>query len=529
MTEIGGSNRRWLAVSAALAALALAPTARAQPNVLLINTDDQRWDTLDYMPTVKGELAGKGVTFSNSFVVNAVCCPSRASLLTGKWSHSTGVWGIKGPHGGFHACGDSWTLPVWLNEVGYQTMLVGKYLNGYLDPAYVPPGWDRWFATTTNQNAYFGWGASDDGTPVEFGDEPADYSTDVLAARAVDFIRSSTRPFFLYFAPKAPHYDVFGSVTPAPRHVGKFAGLASWRPPNLNERWVGDKPRYVRSRPRLLVDRIAEFRKDQLESLLAVDEAVADMLAALEETGELADTLIIFTSDNGFAWGEHRRLNKVAPYEESIRVPLVVRWDALGLPARTAPHLALNVDLAETIAAASGIAVDTEGRNLLPLILDTQTGWRRSFLFESDLWPDVRVPAYCAFRSARWKYVQYATGEEELYDLRRDPYELRNQAGWAPRVASVIRHRTRVRRSACRPPRFRPLRLCTRTGTSGPDRLRGWKRRDWICAGRGADRINARRGGKDVVRCGPGFDRVRADPRDVLVSCEARSRKRIPR
>ncbi|MGH2714693.1 MAG: sulfatase family protein, partial [Thermoleophilaceae bacterium] len=517
-----------LAAVTALAALALAPAAAAQPNVLLINTDDQRWDTLEYMPTVTSELVGKGVTFSNSFVVNAVCCPSRASLLTGRWSHSTGVWGIKGPHGGFHVFDDRSTLPVWLNDVGYETMLAGKYLNGYLDGAYVPPGWDRWFAHTRNENAYFGWGASEDGTAVEFGSEPGDYATDVLASRAVDFIHDTAgEPFFLYFAPKAPHYDVPGSVTPAPRHAGAYPDLPAWRPPNLNERWVGDKPDYVRSRPRIPLDRIAEFRQDQLESLLAVDEAIAAMLAALRETGELADTLIIFTSDNGYGWGEHRRMNKVAPYEESIRVPLVIRWDALGIPARTSPQLVLNVDLAETIAAAAGIAVPTEGRNLLPLILDARRGWRTSFLVESDMWPDMRVPAYCAFRSSGWKYVQYATGEEELYNLCRDPYEVGN-IGLKRLRLLTMKFRRRVQLSACRPPHFRPLPNCTMMGTRRSDSIRGSRKRDWICAGRGRDRINVRRGGRDVVRCGSGFDRVWADKRDVLYRCEQRSRRRIP-
>ena len=136
-------------------ALVFAAPAAAQPNVLLIVTDDQRWDTLGYMPTVSTELVGNGVTFENSFVVNPVCCPSRASILTGQWSHTHGVWGIAGTYGGFHRFDDVSTLATWLHAAGYRTGLFGKYLNGYQSPDYVPPGWDEWFAFTLNPNAYF--------------------------------------------------------------------------------------------------------------------------------------------------------------------------------------------------------------------------------------------------------------------------------------------------------------------------------------------------------------------------------------
>ncbi len=515
--------RMKIAVVILLAALALAPAAAAQPNVILIVTDDQRWDTLDYMPTVSSELVGKGITFSNAFVVNPVCCPSRASILTGTYSHTNGVWGIAGEHGGFGAFADASTLPVWLSDVGYETMLAGKYLNGYFE-TYVPPGWASWFGFTDNQNAYFDYGATVDGVAAWFGHDESEYATDVLTRRAVDFIRSSSGPFFLYFAPKAPH--IGGPeryVTPAPRHADTLADLEAHRPPNLNERWIGDKPLHIRSRDPVPAAEIDLLRRKQLQSLLAVDEGIADMLAALAETGKLADTLIVFTSDNGFGWGEHRRRHKIVPYEESIRVPLVIRWDALGVPARTVSQAALNVDLAETIAAAAGIAVNTEGRNLLPLILGEQRGWRSSFLIEARMRPKWNLPAYCGFRGQRWKYVQHATGEEELYDLARDPYELRSRH--RARTPMVMAYRQRVQRSECRPPGYSPLPLCTRSGSGGPDWMRGWRRRDWLCAGRGRDRINVRRGGKDVVRCGPGFDRVRADGRDVLIGCELRGRR----
>jgi arylsulfatase A-like enzyme len=498
-------------------ALVFAAPAGAQPNVLMIVTDDQRWDTLGYMPTVTAELVGKGVRFDNAFVVNPVCCPSRSSILTGRWSHSTGVWGIDGPYGGFHAFDDSSTLPVWLNEAGYQTAMIGKYLNGYTDGSYVPPGWDQWFAHTTNENAYFDWDASENGSAVSFGSAPEDYNTDVLGTRAANFIRNSgSDPFFLYFAPKAPHLP----ATPAPRHEGTFAGLEPWRPPSWNEADVSDKPLYVRRAAPIDAAILDSMRQRQLESLLAVDDAVAGILAALEDTGKLHDTLIIFLSDNGFLWGEHRKAHKLVPYEESIRVPLVIRWDALGAQG-TSDRFALNVDLAPTIAAAVGIdAPKAEGKSLLPLLTNTATTWRTSFLFEHFAQP-WRVPGYCGFHGQHWKYVQYATGEEEFYDLAADPYELQSLHRTVSRPL-LMAYRKRVQRSACRPPGYQPLPLCTLTGTDGPDRLWGTRRRDWICAGAGADRINVRGGSNDLVRCGPGFDRVWADPTDRMFGCERR-------
>jgi N-acetylglucosamine-6-sulfatase len=506
-------------------ALVFAAPAAAQPNVILIVTDDQRWDTLAYMPTVSSELVGKGVTYTNAFAVNPLCCPSRATILTGTYSHTNGVWTNAGTHGGFGVFRDGETLPVWLRSLGYRTGLVGKYLNGYAHPTYVPPGWDQWFANFGNPQLYFDYDITDGVSLFQFGSEPEDYATDVLAAQAVRFIRETAAPFFLYFAPKGPHITNVDesrfSVDPAPRHVDRFAGLGAHWAPNVNELDLRDKPGWLRGRAPVPAAGLAEMREEQLEALLAVDDAVAAMLAALRQTGELADTLIIYTSDNGQAWGAHRWTQKTVPYEESLRVPLVVRYDALAPAVREEARLTLNVDVAPTVLEAAGLAVaGREGRSLLPLMSGTAQ-WRRSFLFEHYGGPGDGVPSYCGFRSTRWKYVQYWTGEEELYDLERDPYELSNlRERWAlPRRMS---YRARLLSSPCRPPGFRPLPLCDRFGTLGPDRIWGWPKRDWICAGAGPDRIDVRGGRADVVRCGPGFDRVRAGSLDRLISCERR-------
>jgi arylsulfatase A-like enzyme len=509
--------------------LALATPAAAQttepPNIVLVATDDQRWDTLWAMPTVTDELVEKGVTFTNAFAVNPLCCPARASILTGTYSHTNGVWSNSAPDGGMAAFDDRSTIATWLDAAGYETMLVGKYLNGYGPPnfphTYVPPGWDRWLAFYGGHE-YFDYSLTDGENLREYGPDhvPADYSTDVLAREAAAFVRSAPSPFFLYFTPFAPHRSTSYSLEPAPRHVDAFAGMPYTPPPSLNEADVSDKPRHIRRRAARPVEGLTEVREEQLESLLAVDDAVGQLLEELEEAGVLGNTLVIFTSDNGHTWGEHRLVGKRAPYEESIRVPLVARWDALSITARSEDRLALNIDLAPTIAnAADATASGQDGHSFLPLLRGGPAPWRSRFLIEYDDRP--HLPAYCGFRSLRWKYVQHGTQAEELYHLAVDPYELDNLAGDPRYRVKVIRGRDRVRESACRPPSgYDPLPLCSRAGTERADRIRGTRWRDWICAGRGEDKIRVVSGDKDVVRCGFGRDTVRADRIDRVHGCE---------
>jgi N-acetylglucosamine-6-sulfatase len=332
--------------------------AQAQPNIVLVLTDDQRWDTLNVMPTVQSRLVNRGVTFRNAFVTNALCCPSRATYLTGQYSHSTGVYLNTGPRGGVGSFDDSSTIATWLHDAGYTTALIGRYLNGYIGPS-VPPGWDRWVAYSGAPD-YYGYALSIDGTRVSYGNAPTDYATDVIAAEAEAFIRSADGPFFVHFSPFAPHFRLGNTleVTPANRHRDAFASLPPWRPPNYNEADVSDKPNWLRLKtPRIPHDRQAKgdtFRQEQLEALLAVDQAVGRIVDALADTGQLDNTMIMFASDNGNDWGEHRRFSKLVPYEASIRVPLVIRYDPLVTAARAEGRLAVNVDVAPTFAALAG-------------------------------------------------------------------------------------------------------------------------------------------------------------------------------
>ena len=423
-----------------------------RPDIVLIVTDDQRWDTLWAMPIVSERLAGRGVTFPNAFVTNPLCCPSRASILTGDYSHTHLVYRQSPPFGRFEWFHDGSTLATWLHDAGYRTGLFGKYLDGYQHAAvtgYVPPGWDRWVAFV--HSAPVDYTLTIDGRLHGFGHGPGDHATDVLTEEAVAFLRDTTGPLFLELATSAPH----APAIPSPGDEGAFANLPPARPPSFDEPDVSDKPAWVRDLPPLTPEQVSavdHFRMDQYRSLLGVDRALGEILDALERTGRLENTLLVFTSDNGILHGEHRWAKKEAPYEEAIRVPLVMRWDAAGwTPGTELPDvLALNIDLAPTIADAAGVAhPQTDGMSLLPVLGGERSTWRSDFLIE-HLEGTNPIPTYCAVRSERWIYVRYTTGEEELYDLASDPFELENLAG-DPARASIVGDRRARLRTLCAP------------------------------------------------------------------------------
>jgi arylsulfatase A-like enzyme len=516
-------------------ALAFASSAAARPNVVLIVTDDQRWDTLSAMPQVQRRLVEQGVTFTNALAVNPICCPSRATILTGRYSHSTGVYRNLPPYGGFASFRDGATIATRLDGLGYRTAYFGKYLNGYRDTAYVPPGWDHWVAFS--KNGYYNYALNVNGA-VENPSFRSAYSTDRLATEAVDFVRRTRGPFLMVFAPYAPH----APSVPARRHAGLFSELDPWRPPSYQEADVTDKPPWVRRRPLEPQRSVDVFRRHQLQSLRAVDDAVARLLRVLRGTGKLENTLVVFTSDNGYLWGEHRILGKGVAYEEAIRLPLVVRYDRLtrGIP-REEPRLVANLDLAPTLARAAGAGLPgAEGRNLLPLIRGSDPSWRNALLVEYLGLPGKKPErTFCAIRTESSSYVVYASGARELYDLTADPYQLENRAGNPGFQARANGLRIRLGR-LCNPPPPKLSRslLCTTTaaarggvlvgtrrydivcGRAGPDRIRPLGGRDWIYARRGNDVVFARDGLRDHIDCGRGRDRVEADAVDVVASCE---------
>lgn len=422
------------------------------PDIVVIVTDDQRWDTLGEMPGLRRTVRAHGTTFREAFVVNPLCCPSRASILTGAYSHTTGVYTNVPPHGGFAAFDDRSTLATWLDDAGYRTALVGKYLNGYAKPWYVPPGWDRWAAFLAGRAPYFDYDMAVNGQRREYGSKSADYSTDVLARLAERSIREtpSADPLFLFLAPSAPHHP----QTPAPRYAGTEPKVPFEPGPNVPERDVSDKPAHIRALgPQ---DRRSEQKWNaKAVALKAVDDLVVRTVRALRDRGTLHNTVLVFTSDNGLAVGEHRWSYKLTPYEESIRIPLVVRYDPLTRGTST-DALAANVDLVPTIAEIVGVETPgAEGRSLVPLLRGDASAVRTGLLIEHMQFRTglhrADPPTYCALRTVDRLFVHYATGEEELYDLRRDPYQLRNLAADPARRAELdqLRARTKMR---CRPP-----------------------------------------------------------------------------
>jgi arylsulfatase A-like enzyme len=414
----------------------------AKPNLLVIMTDDLETDDLKALPSVQA-LADQGTTFSNSFVGYSLCCPSRATYLSGQYNHNNGVLSNAPPDGGFGRLDHSNTLPVWLQAAGYHTTHIGKYLNGYESASFhttVPPGYSDWQGLAIGTYRMYGYSINDNGTLVPYGTAEADYQTDVLADRAVDAIRErapAPEPFYLKFSPLAPHSSgvIAGhngqGPDPAPRHRTEFLDEPLEVGPAYDEADVSDKPASIQALPRITDQvraRIDTRNRRRLASLLAVDEAIARMIAALDAAGELDQTVVVFTSDNGWQEGEHRVVQgKVRVYEPSIRVPLIVRGPGFGVGA-VAPAMAINVDLPRTLAAIAGAVPGRvqDGLDLREVASGSQRALARPLLNETGVPGLSNRNFHQAIRTGTHKYVEHASGERELYDLRSDPHELVN-------------------------------------------------------------------------------------------------------
>ena len=424
-------------------------THRANPpNIVFILSDDQRADTLWAMPNVRRQLIAHGVTFTHFYVTTPVCCPSRSSFLTGQYGHHTGVLDNVGPHGGAQAFDDRSTIATWLRSAGYTTGLFGKYLNGYpeLGRCHVPSGWSSWNALDAEPlNQYYGFTLNHDGRLTTYPRDPQHYETDVLAGLTGDFIDSAPQPFFAYVAPSNPHR---ASVA-APQDVGYYRNLPPATPPSYDEADVSDKPWHRQSRPLGPVgQRSAQrIRQSMLASIRSLDRDVGRIVQALKDRGVLDNTIVVFASDNGFMWGEHRLLSKTWPYEESIKVPLVIRTPWTDRAA-TDDHLVANIDLAPTFAELAGTTppLPEDGRSLVPLLRGEDHPWRRDLIVEwegRDVGFRGGPTRYVGLHTDRYAWVEYENGWRELYDLWRDPFELQN-------LAQDPRHRGLRRRLALR-------------------------------------------------------------------------------
>ncbi len=397
------------------------------------------------MPQVKSLMVDGGVSFNNYFVNVSLCCPSRATILRGQYAHNTGVYSNKKSDGSFiyfylHGLEKS-TIATWLQQKGYRNAYIGKYFNGYPRQApknYIPAGWDEW-ASPIYDSGYMGYKytLNENGSFVEYGDRPEDYSADVYTSKAQEFINQAAQdqqPFFLYLAYFAPHQPAI----PAPRHSKLFPDVFAPRTPSFNEADVEDKPKYIRELPLLSQaqkNRIDQLYQKRLRSLQAVDEGLVTLVNTLKANDQLDNTYIIFTSDNGYHLGQHRLPpNKETAYEEDIHLPLYVRGPDVPM-GETRDQIVGNLDLAPTFAELAGADTPNfiDGRSLVPLLrrhIPIPAQWRQVFFLQHRLNRQTIpiIPDYKGLRSSNCTYVQYATSEQELYNLRQDPDQLKNLA-----------------------------------------------------------------------------------------------------
>jgi arylsulfatase A-like enzyme len=412
------------------------PARVRPPNIVLILTDDQRVDTLEHMPIVQRELVDRGVSFTRAYATTPHCCPSRASLLTGLYAHHHGVLRNDGSRGGWRGFDDQSTVATWLQAAGMRTLLAGKYLNLYRSYT-VPTGWDDWFAIWDTGRKFHDITVNQNGHAIFYPDREALYSARVLREHVLDAIRSSQAdPFFIYLAFDGPHTP----AEPARRDRGTFSDLQPPRLPSHNEEDVNDKPGWVRALPPLDtrdVRKLDTLYRRQLESLQVIDRSVGMVTDELRASGRLENTWLVFASDNGLSMGEHRYgPHKSCGYEECVRVPLVIApppplATELELP-REDDRLVALMDLAPTFAEIAGIQAGhpVDGMSLLPLLDGKQTDWRAALGLE--LWADSSEMSFQGIVTRNWKHLRYNTGEQELYDLVNDPYELVNMASLGP-------------------------------------------------------------------------------------------------
>jgi N-acetylglucosamine-6-sulfatase len=456
--------RRRLAL--ALPAAGLARAARAAPpggaraNILFIVADDLDYGIFSLMPKVRRLVTEPGLECRNHFISLTLCCPSRATMLRGQFGHNHGNLDNHGDFGGFGKFFQDGlersTFATWLKSAGYRTGMLGKYLNNYPSADsgtnYIPPGWDTWWVGKggTLYSQYW-YTVNDNGVSRSYGGEPQDHFQNVLLRRAQQFIRAAAtdpvgQPFFLWVAPVLPHKPY---VAP-PQYLDLFPDAQAPRKPNFNEADVSDKPGWVRRLPLLdaaAIRQVDAIYRKRRQCAAAVDDMVEALIRTLRNTGQLANTYVIFTSDNGFFHGEHRIPDdKRRAFEENIRAPLVIRGP--GIPAgRVVRQLTGNVDFAPTFADLAGVAPPAfvDGRSLRPLFSGAPpSSWRQVFLLESQP-PEVNsiYLSYSGLRSAALQnFVLYNDGEGEYYELNTDPYQLQNRYATMPAsLKSALRSR----------------------------------------------------------------------------------------
>ena len=462
-----GSPRRLLSLLAGLVlpgvGLTVAGAASAErPNIIFILADDVRWDDLSATghPFARtphiDRIAKEGVMFRNAFATTVICSPSRANILTGLQTRAHGIIDNTDRSPQTHRLA---TFPQVVQRAGYETAFVGKWHMGNDDTR--RPGFDHWVCLK-GQGSTFDPDLNVNGTAVK----AKGYVTDVLNARALEFLKAKhAKPFLLYFAHKAVHPETVqradGSLSdptlsnfiPAERHKTLYAGAKIPRRPNALEAPKG-KPALLRTLPGLeplgpKTGSSDEVILNRLRMLAGIDEGVGEILQHLEASGQLERTLIVFTSDHGYFYGEHGlSVERRLAYEEGIRIPLFVRYPALIKPGTRRNQMVLTVDFAPTLIEVAGGAVPAglHGKSFAPLFSANGPALREAFLvehFSENVFPRTRQMGYRAIRSEAWKYIHYVDlpNADELYDLNRDPYEMRNLIASAGHAAELKRLR----------------------------------------------------------------------------------------
>src|SRR5262245_3353844 len=453
--------------------------ASSKPNIIMFTTDDQTVRDLAAMPKTQALIGAQGANFLHAYVSMSLCCPSRITVQTGEYAHNHHVMGNTPPQGGYSVFNDKNDLPVWLQQAGYRTIHIGKMPNGFgteTNETYVPPGWGpyqggngpgEFYAFIKPASAYFGFALDENGTLHQYGAD--DYQIDVYADLAVNridahFNNHASQPLSLqvqFFAPHDP-------ADPAAKYAGAFATAPLPIDTSFNEKDVRDKPGWIRAIRRFgpgLIAKIQARYQRRLETLLSVDDAVERIVNEVAAKGELGNTYFIFTSDNGFMQGQHRlHQGKFAPYEPSIQVPLLIRGP--GIPPGSQPRaLVWNGDITSTILQIAGAQPELpqDGRSVLPYARDPNLRSFRPILIETgppgatnepgtpvsaasgrrvhfstyvknlDLDRTAQIaraivaPRYRAIRTGRYLLVKYSDGSRELYDLKRDPLELKSR------------------------------------------------------------------------------------------------------
>lgn len=424
------------------------------PNIILILTDDMDLALMPYMENTNRLIGQEGATFTNFFVTSSACCPSRASILRGQYPHNTGILENSPGFEQFYRNGNvKDTVPLWLKRVNYKTSYLGKYMNLYPAGAkrtYIPPGWTDWhvFLGTKSSDFYYAYTTSENGKLVKYEKKPEDYSTDVLKGKAIDFINKSVKsrsPFFLFISVYAPH----GPSTPAPRHTDLYMDLEYPQNASFHEDDISDKPHIIQdivnSNGVFDVEEANDLFVRRVQTMLSVDEMVAELVQLLAENGQLENTYIIFTSDNGFHMGEHfLPSGKMLPYEEDIRIPFLIRGPDIE-PGSTVTQMVTNIDIAPTLADMAGAraAEFVDGRSFRHFLNAQQSEtleWRKAFLVETgEFDKESRVIAYKGIRTETFIYLEYESDEIEFYDLAADPYQLYNMANELdPQTLSIL-------------------------------------------------------------------------------------------